>query len=179
MHIPPFVLAVLYLTFFAVYLGPKWNMSTAWMDCQETLYSWPFWRWHLFDDIWPLTDIWPWVAQEIPSILKVSCEVPETVAGRCPMWMMAKIKRTCIHTSAELLKERSKGWICFFLISFDQHSLRHVNIITVQSDKQTLCPLTLNNRFFCRVVTVLLLQCWIVFIFEMSLNAPARTIFRT
>lgn len=24
---------------------------------------------------------------------------PETVAGHCPMWMMAKIKRTCIHTS--------------------------------------------------------------------------------
>lgn len=55
---------------------------------------------------------------------------PESVAGRCPIWMMTKIKHTCtciIHTSTELLKECSKGWICFFFVSDLQRSEQPVS----------------------------------------------------
>lgn len=94
-----------------------------------------------------------------PQSFRWGAREPDSVAGRCPLWTMTKIKHTCtciIHTSTELWKECSQGLICFLSLLFsDQSSQCHINIITVESH---ILSLTSNNRFYCRVVTLSLLM---------------------
>lgn len=77
----------------------------------------------------------------------------EMVAGRCPMWMMAKITHTRIHTSYTCLQNAVKDEFVFYLLQWSEQPVSHKHHYSSVRQTDTL---TLNNRFHCRVVTILL-----------------------
>lgn len=120
-------LLFLLLCFFAIHQGPNCHLLTIWLDCPEIFFHGPLAlpvTWQRFSVNGHLALSHTGNTQNPQNFLWGARE-PETVAGRCPMCMMAKITHTRMHTSYTQLHNAVKDEVVFNLFQWSEPSVSH------------------------------------------------------